>query len=195
MCTYVLTTSLFVIGWISRNLPLYVQIIVMRKLKDPYRTNPRDRGYIYVFTSEMKTYNSTKGYAFVKIGMSNDDNRRLGEHIRKCNPNPQNYMSFPELPRGLDREQHPQYKCPRMSFVEQLIHRELRPWQHTPNEECICKTKHREWFRVPRRVCPVDGLISLQETIIEHVQPVINHWIRYAYHIANEEYPILRPNN
>ncbi|KAI8364314.1 hypothetical protein EDC96DRAFT_206430 [Choanephora cucurbitarum] len=183
--------------WINRNLPIYVQIIVMRKLKDPYTVDPkdRDRGYIYVFTSKMKNYDSTEEYAFVKIGMSNDNVRRLREHKKKCDPDPENYMSFPKLPRGLDREQHRQYKCPRMSLVEKVIHLELRPWQHTPEEACTCETKHREWFRVPRKKCPINGPVSLQEAIIEHVQPVINHWIRYAYHIANEEYPILRPNN
>lgn len=99
----------------------------------PFGRIERKQGYIYMFTRD-----SDPGY--VKIGWSTNVTRRMREWEQRCHYKPVLVYTSPLIPHAFR--------------AEQLIFTQLAEWRYDDmrciNED-ICRSQHKEWFRLRKR--------------------------------------------
>ncbi|KAL9109747.1 MAG: hypothetical protein Q9227_005616 [Pyrenula ochraceoflavens] len=111
------------------------------------------QGYIYAFTRD-----SDPGY--IKIGWSTHVKRRMREWEQRCGYQPILIYQSPLIPNA--------YR------VEQLIFTQLAAWRHNDMRcvnENICRTRHKEWFRIKKR----------------DAKDVIRRWVEWAMTLPYDE--------
>ncbi|KAG0258093.1 hypothetical protein DFQ27_004805 [Actinomortierella ambigua] len=184
-------------AWVNPNLPDFIQIKLRRTMEKPISTGDKP-GYIYAY--HLKGASSDGGHTFFKVGRTDNVYRRMAQWSDQCGTPPRLLEVFPDqgslAPRNdddLDDDDEETAKtkavskdvvtglrCRYAHRIEHLIHIELKPY-HDKDHVCVCKTNHREWFKVPHK----SGLShsEQQKHAWQQVRRIIVHWMAYMDHV------------
>jgi hypothetical protein len=111
--------------------PLSVSHALQKVINEPLKPTDKKDGFIYIFWEEGH-------FGKVKIGRTNNLDRRLEEWNRDCN---RKHAYHPATQRNELIE------IPHVSRVERLIHIELKDQRRERHCES-CNKRHQEWFEV-----------------------------------------------
>jgi len=106
-----------------------VQDALREIITRPLSSKDLEDGFIYVFWD-------VKHFGIVKIGRTNDLQRRLKEWDRRCKRKHVYHTTLPMIPH--------------VARIERLIHMELK--QYRRSRRCLsCEKSHNEWFEVTEK--------------------------------------------
>ncbi|KAG0234381.1 hypothetical protein BGW41_001160 [Actinomortierella wolfii] len=184
-------------SWVNPDLPDYIRVKLRRTMEKPISTGDKP-GYIYAY--HLKGASSDGTHTFFKVGRTDNVYRRMAQWSDQCGTPPRLLEVFPDqgslAPRDdddLDDDDEESAKkkgagsdvvtglrCRYAHRVEHLIHIELKPF-HDKDHVCVCKTNHREWFKVPHK--PGLSHSEQQKLAWQQVRQTIVHWMAYMEHV------------